>query len=89
MDFNQSGGSIKLNPIKLAPIRHGGYNISYTGKAPPGCRVFLAVPDYRHSIEVTHQTAHSLLDSKVLAKFLACIGNQNLWGKGSIAKFWL
>ena len=81
MDFKQSGASIRLNPIKLNRISHGGYSISYIGKAPYGCRVFLAVPDLKHSIEVTHRPAHSLLDAKVLVQFLALIGNQNLWGR--------
>jgi len=75
--------ALKLNEVKLGPIRKGGFIISYTGTIPNGAKLTLCLSNCKNNyqIDMTGRNQKNILGSDNLAAFLACIRMNNLWGK--------
>lgn len=74
-------GALQVKDVKLGAINKGGYIISYTGSFPTGTTLTLCLSNPRQGLDVTGRNANDLLGPDNMPRFLALIGNGQLWGK--------
>ena len=88
MAANAATSRVTLDPVRLGPIRNGGYIIGYDGAVPNRSTLLLGLPDVDHSMDVTGRKQKDLLGPDNLPTFLSLIGKQKWWGmKGRCTLF--
>jgi hypothetical protein len=73
--------TLQLKDVKLKAIKNGGYIISYSGNVPSGATLTLYLSNPTQGLDVTGRNANDLLGYDNMARFLACIGKEQLWGR--------
>lgn len=88
--LNETATPLKLNLIRLGRIKHGGYLISYSGKAPPSqYKVFLSLPLDINSLEITGRKQTDVMASDNLPDLLRLIDKLGLWGKNAQCRLYV